>query len=93
MQENTSPPLIFQQYAYFILSSPQQIHHHFTPQALIGVLKKASQKRRRDRDDRITVTREVKEEVSRSESQSSEAPMNRTSGQGAMNSEWNKLII
>ncbi|XP_035829673.1 dynein heavy chain 5, axonemal isoform X2 [Aplysia californica] len=56
---------------------PQQIHHHFTTQALIGVLKRASQKRRRDRDDRM-VQRDLKDEASRSESQSSEAPTNRT---------------
>ncbi|GFN75495.1 dynein beta chain, ciliary [Plakobranchus ocellatus] len=56
---------------------PQEIHHHFTTQALLGVLKRASQKRKRDRDDRMDRAA-MKDEASRSESQSSEAPTNRT---------------
>lgn len=65
---------------------PSQIHHHFTPQALLGALKRASQKRRKDRDDRMADRRDMKDETSRSESQSSEAPTTRT--MQAMNGEY-----
>ncbi|XP_059166583.1 dynein axonemal heavy chain 8-like [Physella acuta] len=59
---------------------PSQVHHNFTTQAFIGALKKASLKRRKDKDEKNTEKNNLKDDASRSESQSSEVPTGRTVG-------------
>ncbi|XP_070190368.1 uncharacterized protein [Littorina saxatilis] len=61
---------------------PQEYHHHFSVSALNGVLKRASQKKRSLRDDKV-MERDKREETSRSESANSEAPTTRLMTHGA----------
>lgn len=60
---------------------PFEYHHHFSVSALNGVLKRASQKRRSMRDDKLA-EKEKREETSRSESANSEAPTTRLMSHG-----------
>ncbi|XP_067674368.1 uncharacterized protein [Haliotis asinina] len=52
---------------------PSQFHHHFTISALVGVLKRAMQKRKFIREEKTADRLDKKDETSRSESQASEA--------------------
>ena len=62
---------------YFICCflRPSECHHHFSVATLVGVLKRATQKRKFIRDERTMDRLEAKDrETSRSDSQASEAP-------------------
>lgn len=62
---------------FFIFFRPSHYHHHFGIATLIGVLKRASQKRKFIRDEKSQDKGDIKgkDEASRSESQASEAPV------------------
>ncbi|XP_062571168.1 dynein axonemal heavy chain 3-like, partial [Saccostrea cucullata] len=54
---------------------PPECHHHFSVATLVGVLKRATQKRKFIRDEKSVDRLEAKDrETSRSDSQASEAP-------------------
>lgn len=60
---------------YFLWIRPPECHHHFSVATLVGVLKRATQKRKFIRDERSVDRLEAKDrETSRSDSQASEAP-------------------
>lgn len=57
------------------LIRPPECHHHFSVATLVGVLKRATQKRKFIRDEKTVDRLEAKDrETSRSDSQASEAP-------------------
>ncbi|CAG5121563.1 unnamed protein product, partial [Candidula unifasciata] len=56
---------------------PPEIHHHFTAQALTGVLKRAVQKRNQQKEEKMADKNSTKDEASRSDSQSSETATGR----------------
>lgn len=59
----------------FVPFRPPHVHHHFSIEALIGVLKRAMQKRKYIRDEKTQDKLDTrKEESSRSNSQASDAP-------------------
>lgn len=55
---------------------PSEIQHHFSTEALIGALRRAMQKKQKEKEDKMA-DRNMKDEASRSESQSSETATNR----------------
>ncbi|CAL1527205.1 unnamed protein product [Lymnaea stagnalis] len=63
---------------------PPQIHHNFATQALVGVLTRASQKRRKDKDDKQAEKNNMKDDSSRSESQISEVQTGRSNQAGIL---------
>lgn len=59
----------------FSLIRPPECHHHFSVATLVGVLKRATQKRKFIRDEKTVDRLDAKDrETSRSDSQASEAP-------------------
>ena len=66
----------FNHLVFLCVDRPQEYHHHFSVSALNGVLKRASQRRRSMRDDKVS-EKDRREETSRSESANSEAPTTR----------------
>ncbi|XP_055889444.1 dynein axonemal heavy chain 8-like isoform X3 [Biomphalaria glabrata] len=64
---------------------PPDAQHNFSVPALIGILKRASQKRKKDKDDKLAEKNNLKDDMSRSESQNSDPLTSRINQSGALN--------
>ena len=90
-RRGTNADKLFKEYwlnvnIHSLSNRPHEYHHHFSVSALNGVLKRASQRRRSLRDDKM-MEKDKREETSRSESANSEAPTTRLMG-GSMGSAY-----
>uniref|UniRef100_A0A2C9K4Z2 AAA+ ATPase domain-containing protein n=1 Tax=Biomphalaria glabrata TaxID=6526 RepID=A0A2C9K4Z2_BIOGL len=78
-------PLRNSELSFIFCSRPPDTQHNFSVPALIGILKRASQKRKKDKDDKLAEKNNLKDDMSRSESQNSDPLTSRINQSGALN--------
>lgn len=76
-------------FLYLYTFRPQQVHHHFSIDSLVGVLRRVTQKRKYIRDEKTQDKLDLrKEESSRSNSQASDAPSRPVLPQQSSTGKW-----